>query len=118
MPNPFYSVYPSETDPFSDSLYPMYQPGQEIMYLSWDFDNVESGRKYRTFQSISADEIKTTVVLCPNDAIGNITDLAWYGGHLASLTLGTGQEIDKQEYLHDKNVFEIVQVTRVDTKGW
>jgi hypothetical protein len=118
MPNPFYSLYPSSSLFPAANLYPMFHPGQEVRYMGWDLENVATGRKLRTFQTRTENEIKTTVILFPNDAEGDITDLSWIGGCRASLVLGTGIENDKQEYLQTKTNHMLIQVTHTDTKGW
>lgn len=118
-PNPFYTLYPSASVFPAETLYPMFHPGEEIVYMSWhDSAGVELGRKYRTSQTIDTTIIKTSTVLFGTEAIADIYYIGFWGGDFASATIGTGTLIELNAYHINKNALEILQINRTDRKGW
>jgi len=119
VPNIFKKLYPADDLFPSETLYPMFTSGDEVKYLSWHtVTGIEVGRKYRTAQTITASKIITNTVLFDTEANIFINYLGWWGGDLASGTIGTGTQIDYKYYSLLKNKYMILQVQRTDIKGW
>lgn len=117
-PNIFHEKFPSETLLPSENIYPMFNPGERILYMAWFENDTELGRKHFTQQTgTETDEIFTLTFLNPNEANENITHFAWYGGFRATSELGTGVEVDKQVNPEgEKTEMESFQVEKTDRK--
>jgi hypothetical protein len=99
------------------SAYPEFLPEHRVRYLSWFYGGVELGRKPLTHQSgADTNEIVTTVLLVTSDALGDIDEFGWWGGHKATAALGTGVEIDRRAYVHTKTDIEQIQTVRTDRR--
>ena len=98
-PNIFYELYPDNGET-PGGIYPSFDPDQRVRYLEWWIDGSAAGRKLITDSTgmgeLSVNEIFTLTYLDPGDALGSVTGFAWIGGIDATLTLGTGIEVDKQ----------------------
>lgn len=115
--NPFRELFPSVTLFPSGTLYPVFADGEQVRHISWETTGGEQGRRYRVSQIRTATNIKTTFLLF-TDVIDDITALGFYGGDLSTLSVGSGTELETVAYLKEKTRLDILQVTRIDTKGW
>lgn len=94
-----------------------FDTSNRVLYLAWYLDGLELGRKAFTTQAgADSDEITTTVILVTTDAVGDIDELAWFGGAQASAAKGSGVEVDRQAFVTTKTDIEQVQVVKTDTK--
>ncbi len=116
-PNIFYEAYPAADLYPGATLVPAFEHDQRVLFLSWYFGGVELGRKAFTTQSgAETSEIATTVVLVTAEAVGNITELGWWGGQTATAALGSGVEVDRQAFVTTKTNIEQLQVVKTDTR--
>ena len=117
-PNPFKTLYPSNSIFPSTSLRPMFHPGHEVRHIAVFNGASEVIRKFRAYQYFTAGSIRTIFLIMNNEANGSITDLGWYGGRASTTGAGTGIEMDKQAFIKTKNNLEIIQIQKTDVKGW
>lgn len=116
-PNLFRTVLPGALP--SDEYFPCIDDEDKQLYLVLlDASDNEILRKYHTRQTITADEVHTTIVVAPEEAIGQIAKLALYGGAAASLTAGTGIKLSEWTFSHLKTNLETLLIECYDTKGW
>jgi len=117
VPNIFYVVYPGASTFPGAAVLAAFETDDRVRFMSWYDGATEMGRKTITSQTGAAtDEIVTTTVLGVSDAVGTFTHLGWWGGASASLTLGSGVEVDKQAFAFTKSDIEAIQVDKTDTK--
>lgn len=116
-PNIFAVWYPGASTYPGSSIVAAFRPERRVTHLAWFFGGTELGRKAFT-QQAGADttEITTTTVLVTTDAVGDIDELAWFGGEAASGSSGTGVEVDRQAFVTTKTDIEQIQVVKTDTK--
>jgi len=114
-PNIFKSTIASETTFPSVSTYPMFKEVDRVKYIAWYVGGVEADRKLVAKRINSEDEIFTLSYLSPLDANVEISHIGWFGGINATLSTGTGVEVDKQVYIKSKTELESVQIEKTDT---
>lgn len=101
----------------SASTFPEFAIPDRVKYLAWIRDGSEIGRKEFTTQTgASSDEIVTTTVVTAGEAVGSITEFAWFGGIQATSAIGSGLELDRQAYVRLKTDIEQLQVEKTDRK--
>jgi hypothetical protein len=116
-PNIFVETHPGASTYPGSTTIPMFDIDERVTHLAWIRDGVEIGRKPFTLQAgADSTEIVTTTVLVASDAVGEIDELAWYGGHLATNESGSGVEVDRQAFVTTKTDIEQIQVVKTDTK--
>lgn len=119
-PNIFLEVYPSDTLAPSENLHPMFKYNNRVKYVAAiDVAGNEIGRKAVTQQAgADSDNISSRFFIGQEDFLGEIKELAWFGGHDATSEVGSGVEIDRQLFVHTKTNLETIQIERTDIKGW
>jgi hypothetical protein len=116
-PNIFVETYPGASTYPNSTTIPMFVPAERVMFLAWFFQGSELGRKAFTTQTgADTTEIVTNTILVTTDALGDIDEVAWYGGHTASLVPDSGVEVDRQTFVTTKTSLEQIQVVKTDTK--
>ena len=119
IPNILRPVYPSETLFPSETLGPMFDDGKQVMYISlYDSLDVEIYRKYRTSQKITSDKIETIFVFLLDEANGNIAKVKFWGGTGAAIDSESGVLVDTQTFVFEKTDKSVLQITKIDIKGW
>lgn len=114
-PNIFRVVRPAADLFPGAATFPAFATADRVKYLAWYDGTGELGRKAITQQS-GVDVISTTTYLAPFEANETITHVGWFGGHLATATVGTGVEVDKQAYAKVKTELEAIQIDKTDTR--
>lgn len=88
----------------------------KIKYIAWYENGVEVGRKEVVSESISDTEVFSIGFISTTDFVGTISHIAWIVGYDATIELGTGFEIDKQEFNQVKTNLEIFQIEKTDER--
>jgi hypothetical protein len=119
-PNLFNVVFPGDAVYPADDLYPMFDYQNRVRYVAAiDAEGNEMGRKAVTsISGMTGDDINSRFFIADDEFNGDIKQLAWFGGMLASAESGSGVEIDRQTYEHTKTALEALQIQRRDIKGW
>ncbi len=118
--NIFRTVYPAISLYPGSNLYPQFAFGDRIKCVALiDNNNNEISRSLAIDQKgAETNTIITTFYFQPNESLGNIKKIYWYGGATASLQPGSGVKIDEMNYEHTKTNLEAIEILRTDTKGW
>jgi hypothetical protein len=95
--------------------YPEFEAQHRVTHLEWWHAGSPLGRKaFTTQQGADTDSIITTTVLVTTDAVGEIAELAWYGGWQAAAGIGTGVEIDRAAFVKTKTDIEQIVIEKTD----
>lgn len=121
-PNIFNPTLPNNTLYPGATVYPALYGYDRIKYVSFfDAANNEIFRKAVTklTDNTTGTQLTTTALILPFEA--NAMDIAYigfWGGSHATASFGTGVLIDKQPYVKRKTDAEMVQIEKIDLKGW
>lgn len=118
--NIFRTVYPAGNLYPGSNLYPQFTVGDRVKYVALiDNHNNEIFRNAAINQKgADTNSIVTTFYIQPDECLGDIKKIFWYGGTTASLQPGSGVKIDELNYEHTKTNLEAMEILRSDTKGW
>lgn len=116
--NIFVTLYP-EDEETPGGIYPMFDYEDRITHAEFIVDGSVSSRKQMTIRSgLDTEVIETVVYINPDEAIGELQEIHWYGGIEASAAIGSGIKIVEEnntQYLpHDKGPNESINVERID----
>ena len=122
-PNIFRLVYPANDLAVSDTLFPQFDPADRVRWVEVTHDG-GTLRKVLT-QTVGANtgQIVSTLYVGPNEANGDVTEVAWFGGTGAAATPGSGIEVGRSALVDVKTTAEAWSIVRTDTRdpapdGW
>ena len=122
-PNIFRLVYPANDLAVSDTLFPQFDPADRVRWVEVTHDG-GTLRKVLT-QTVGANtaEVVSTLYVGPNEANGDVTEVAWFGGTGAGPTVGSGVEVGRLALVDVKTTAEAWSLVRTDTRdpapdGW
>ena len=122
-PNIFRLVYPANDLAVSDTLFPQFDPADRVRWVEVTHDG-GTFRKVLT-QTVGANtaEVVSTLYVGPNEANGDVTEVAWFGGTGAAATVGSGVEVGRSALVDVKTNAEAWSLVRTDTRdpapdGW
>ena len=122
-PNIFRLVYPANDLAVSDTLFPQFDPADRVRWVEVTHDG-GTLRKVLT-QTVGANtaEVVSTLYVGPNEANGDVTEVAWFGGTGAAATPGSGVEVGRSALVDVKTTAEAWSIVRTDTRdpapdGW
>ena len=117
-PNIFRELYPKETLYPSTTLYPVFAPSQRVTHVEV-MRGSEVIARIKPLKKTELNNVLTTVFYLDNmTANGQITSLKFYGGNSAKDSIGSGVLIGEEVFDYDKTILEILQIYRIDKKGW
>ena len=102
----------------SSDTWPCFDPGDRITHLILISAAGEGFRKAITLQNDDTEGLLSTTTYISGPEANGIqwTHVAWVGGDSASLTPGSGVEIDRQAYSKLKTALEALQIDHRDYK--
>ena len=122
-PNIFRLVYPANDLAVSDTLFPQFDPDDRVRWVEVTHDG-GTFRKVLT-QTVGANTagVVSTLYVGPNEANGDVTEVAWFGGTGAAATVGSGVEVGRLALVDVKTTAEAWSLVRTDTRdlspdGW
>ena len=116
-PNIFVEFFPGAALFPGATPVPSFLPNDRVLFLEWWNGGASLGRKENTTQSGAlSTEIVTSTVLVSTDAVGDITELVWYGGMRATAAPGTGVEVAREAFVKTKTDIEQIVVERTDRR--
>ena len=115
-PNIWQVVYADGTEDASEAWLPCFEDSDRIKYLVLKKSGAEIFRMYRTDQTTTSDSIITTFIIPSGSANGEIDQAVLVGGDTATITPGTGIEVETHSFIYTKNSLESLQLQFTSNK--
>jgi hypothetical protein len=115
-PNIWQVVYADGTEDASEQWLPCFEDSDRIKYLVLKKSGAEIFRMYRTDQTTTSDSIVTTFIIPSGSANGEIDQAVLVGGDTATITPGTGIEVETHSFIYNKNSLESLQLQFTSNK--
>jgi len=95
---------------------PCFEDSDRIKYLVLKKGGTEVYRMYRTDQTSTADSIVTTFIIPSGSANEEVDQAVLVGGDTATITAGTGIEVETHSFIYTKNSLESLQLQFTSNK--
>jgi len=115
-PNIWQVVYADGTEDATEVWLPCFEDTDRIKYLVLKKNGVEVYRMYRTDQTTTSSSIVTTFIIPSGSANVAVDEAVLVGGDTATLTAGTGIEVESHEFIYTKNSLESLQLQFTSNK--
>lgn len=111
-PNPFTLAAIGTGLAVSDDSWPCFEKVDRALYIEFWRDGACVFRKRHT--SVPSIALDTTFssysYIAPSEALGDIDEVVFWGGDLATLVYGSGVELYRANFSHVKNALESLQI--------
>ena len=118
VPNIFAEFKADGTYTAGDARKPKFRTQDRLSYVEiYDDTSALLLRKLLTSRSgLDTDEVTTVLYVAPQEALGDVGEVAWFGGWMASGSASSGVEVARETLVESKLASEAWQLDRVDTK--
>lgn len=115
-PNIWQTVYADGTVLPGDAWFPCFVDTDRIKYLVLKNNGTELFRMYRTSQTSTANQIVATFIIPSGQANFEVDEAVLVGGSTATLTAGTGVEVETHSFPYLKSSLESLQLQFTSNK--